>query len=142
MRQSGRSRGHNRRGATLVETAIVLSTFFVFVFGMLEMSRLGMASQLVTDAAREGCRVAIINGQPQTEVTDRVQSILNAGGIRTYTVTSLVNGAPGDVTTSKLGDQVTVNISVQFRDISWLPTPRYLGSATLSSSATMSSERP
>ena len=112
MRRVERSRAHTRRGATLVETAIVLSTFFIFVFGIIEMSRLGMVAQLLTDAAREGCRIAILDGK-----------------------------SPLDVTTSKLGDWVTVTITVSFSDVSWLPVPRFLGSATLMSSATMSSER-
>jgi Flp pilus assembly protein TadG len=138
MRLKIRSRADSRRGATLVETAIVMSTFFIFVFGMIEMSRLGMVSQLLTNSAREGCRVAVLEGKTQANVNTTVQTLLNSGGINTYTLTT----TPTDVTTSKLGDQVTLTITVSFSNVSWLSPPRFLGLATITSSATLSSERP
>jgi Flp pilus assembly protein TadG len=122
----------------MVETAIVLAVFFILVLGMIEMSRLGMVAQLLSDAARESCRLAVLNGKTPTDVTGMAQTILNSGGINTYTLTT----TPSDVTTSHLGDPVTVVITVSFSNVSWLSTPRFLGSATMQSSATMSSERP
>jgi Flp pilus assembly protein TadG len=127
-----------RRGTTLVELALVLSAFFILVLGMIEMSRLGMVAQLLSDAARESCRLAVLNGKSQTNVTGMAQTLLNSGRIQTYTLTT----TPTDVTTSHYGDQVTVTITANFNDVSWLPTPRFLGTAPVRASATMSSERP
>jgi len=128
----------------MVEAALVLPVFFLFVLGMIEFSRLGMVAQLITSAANTGCRVAVINGHTQADVTTTVQNLMSSGGIGTssYTMATI----PTDVTTSHHGDpvfdSVTVSISVPFRNVSWLSTSLFLGSVTVKSSATLSSERP
>lgn len=50
-----------RRGATLVETAFVISIFLMFLFGIFEYGRFVMTRQLMENAAREGARWAIAN---------------------------------------------------------------------------------
>jgi Flp pilus assembly protein TadG len=124
----------------MVETAIVLSIFFLLVLGLIEISRLGLTSQLLSSAANSGCRVAVINGHTQNDVVSTVQSVLSSGGIASSSYTLVTS--PSDVTTTHLGEQVTVTISVPFSKVSWLSTPLFLGSATITSSATLSSERP
>lgn len=48
-----------RRGTTLVETAIVLSIAFLFIFGIFEYGRFVMTRQVMENAAREGARWAV-----------------------------------------------------------------------------------
>ena len=55
-----------RRGASAVEMAVIAPVFLTLVLGIIESSRLGMVSQLLTTAVREGCRVAVINGMTET----------------------------------------------------------------------------
>lgn len=140
MRQPNLRHTRNRKGVTLVETSIVMSVFVLLTMGLIEVSQLGMTSQILTTAAGAGCRVAVIDGHSQADVTSEAASVLSAAGISSssYTLTT----TPGDVTTSHQGDSVTVTITVPYRNISWLGTPLFLGSATLKSSATLSSERP
>jgi hypothetical protein len=114
---------------------------------MIEMSRLGLAAQLLTSAAEAGCRVAIINGKTRNDVNNAVQSIMNSGGISTSSYTMTVATSPatsplGDITKTNEGDSITITLSCSYSDISWLPPPSFLGSSTITSSATMSSERP
>jgi hypothetical protein len=124
----------------MVETAIVLSLIFLLVLGLIEISRLGLTSQLLSSAANSGCRVAVINGHTQDDVVSTVQSVLSSGGIGSSSYTLVTS--PSDVTTTHLGDSISVTISVPFSKVSWLSTPLFLGSATIKSSATLSSERP
>jgi hypothetical protein len=122
----------------MVEAAIVLPVFMLFVYGMLETARLGLTAQLVTDAAREGCRVAVIDGMTQSNVDSTVQAILNCGGITTYT-----SGITPNFQSTKLvnGDYITLMVSVNYSDVSWLSPPRFLGAVTISATSTQSSER-
>jgi Flp pilus assembly protein TadG len=136
MRLRSRAWITSRRGAAMVDTALVVPVFLFFVYGMIETSRLGLTAQLVTDAAREGCRVAVIDGMTQSNVDTMVQEVLNSGGITTYT--SAIT--PG-FSTLKLGNKVTLNISVNYSDVSWLAPPPYFGSTTICASATLNSER-
>ena len=45
-------------GQALVEMALVLPLFFLLLFGVIEMGRIGYAYITVCNAAREGCRTA------------------------------------------------------------------------------------
>jgi hypothetical protein len=71
-------------------------------------------------------------------VTTAVSSLLNSGGIQTYSLTT----DPADVTSTALGSPITVTINVAFSDISWLSPPRFLSNTSISASATVNSERP
>jgi Flp pilus assembly protein TadG len=65
----------NRRGAALVETAMVLSGFFIMVFGIFEESRMIMMRQLLENAAREGARLALVS--TNTKTTSGIQAAVN-----------------------------------------------------------------
>jgi len=76
-----------RRGAAAVEMAFIAPAFLTLVLGIIESSRLGMVAQLLTTAAREGCRVAVLNGMTQTDVQNRINAVLSGSGISVGTVT-------------------------------------------------------
>lgn len=103
-----------RRGATLVEFAIVISIFFVFVLGLVEIGRAFMASHLLTNAARAGCRQGIVEGQTTANITATVNSLLSSQGISGTTVTVQVNGAVADASTANANDNLTVTVSRRF----------------------------
>lgn len=148
MRPSGRATGRRRRGSTMAETALVLPLFFMLIFGLIEVGRMGMIAQLLSSAANAGCRVAVIGGHSKADATAAIRSVLAAGGVSSgdCTISMYVDGdaASTDITTAHLADSdyVTVTIAVPFSKVSWLPTPIYLGSTSLGSSATLTSERP
>ena len=50
-----------RRGATIVEAALVLSLFLLFLFGLFEYSRYLLVHQMLANAARDGVRYASTN---------------------------------------------------------------------------------
>jgi Flp pilus assembly protein TadG len=51
-----------RRGATLVEAAIAITVFMTLVFCMLNLGILMFRKHVVTEAARQGARSAIVHG--------------------------------------------------------------------------------
>lgn len=139
MRQLGMN--HRCRGAAIVEMAFVLPLFIALIFAQIESARLGMVSQMLTTAAREGCRVAVVNGNTNSDVTNRVNTILTSAGMSNVTMTQV----PADCTTVHAGDSpnsITVTLSVPYSRVSWLPVPYFLTTATITASATLSSERP
>lgn len=120
---------------------MILPVFMALVMGQLESSRLGMVSQLLTTAAREGCRVAVLNGSTQTDVQNRVTAVLSPAGITPTTFTITCTGTT-TWNLAPMGTPITVSLSVPYANVSWLGTPFYLGSAQISASATLSSENP
>jgi Flp pilus assembly protein TadG len=65
-----------RRGATIVETALVMIPLTMFIFGIFEYGSLLMNMNLVNNASREGCRYALVNNTSSTIATD-VQTVVN-----------------------------------------------------------------
>jgi len=63
-------------GQALVEMALVLPLFFLLLFGVMEMGRIGYAYITVCNAARAGARTATIGGKD----LDITNDIDNAAG--------------------------------------------------------------
>jgi Flp pilus assembly protein TadG len=77
-----------RRGLTLAEAAIVTSVFTTLVLGMFDLGLAAFRQQLVSRAARQGARLAIVHGQSApsgfnggTWGTATISTYANASGI-------------------------------------------------------------
>lgn len=138
-----------RRGAVTVEMALVLPIFTMLVFGIIEFGRGFMIMQLVTNAAREGCRRAIIDGSTNSDVTNYIktfmQSSANVAPSNTA-VTITVTPAPGNpansgnnLATCASRDLVTVKVQIPFSAVQ-LITAKYLKGKTLTGQASMRHE--
>jgi len=122
-----------RRGAAAVEFAVVAPVFVLLVFGMIEFGRMVMVQQMLTNAAREGARLGVIEGNTSNDVETRVDNYLAAANITGATVGVATLPASG----SDTGDRISVTVSIPFGQVSWLPTPMYLGGTSLASTAIM-----
>jgi Flp pilus assembly protein TadG len=131
-----------RRGAASAELALVVPLFLLLICGTLETSRVCSVSEILTNVARDGCRVAVANGQTNSNAQTRMTTLLSNAGITGYSTPQiLVNGTAGDVSTSAFGANITVTVSVPFGSVTWLPISYVLSSSmTLSGTAVMSSE--
>ncbi|MEX0716173.1 MAG: TadE/TadG family type IV pilus assembly protein [Planctomycetaceae bacterium] len=145
-----RPRGNHgrRRGAALVEMALVLPIFFMVVLGVIEFGRAMMVAQLVTNSAREGARLGVLdgssNGEVNTFITDFLGSSLNVSpGDVTIDIT--VTPAPGNTTsgneiaTAQARDLVTVRVELPFEKVQFLPGS-YLASKKLVGQSAMRHE--
>jgi Flp pilus assembly protein TadG len=126
----------NRRATAAVEFAVVAPVFLLMVFGMIEYGRMVMVYQVLTNASREGARVAVLDGATTASVTSQVNSYLSSGTITGATVTV----SPNPPSNAEYGDPVTVTVSIPFSQVSWLPSPMYLGGKTLTSATVMRRE--
>jgi cell division protein FtsB len=61
MRRMTVRRRRLRGGATIVETALVLSVLLLFLFGIFEYARYLLVNQMLSNAARDGARYAATN---------------------------------------------------------------------------------
>ena len=131
-----RSCRRQRRGAAVVEFALVAPLFFLLVLGMIEYGRMVMVQQILTNASREGARRAVLDGITTASVQTSVNDYLSGANITgaTVTVTSNAPVAPD------YANSMTVQVSIPFSQVSWLPSPMYLGSHTMSANTTMRRE--
>ena len=106
----------NRRGAAVVEFAVVVPIFLTLVFGMIEYGRMVMVQQIITNAAREGARVAILTTATTSSVTSTVTTYLTNVSITGETVTV----SPNPPTSAAAGTGVTVTVSIPYSSVSWM----------------------
>jgi Flp pilus assembly protein TadG len=115
-----------RAGATATEFAVVAPLFFLLIFGLIEVGRGLMVQHLMTNAARQGCRVAVIEGKTSSDVSAAVLNVLSREGISGDTVSVQVNDAAANASSAKSGDEITVIVSIPTSAVSWVPKARVL----------------
>jgi Flp pilus assembly protein TadG len=70
------------RGAALLETALALPMVLLVAVGIFEFGRAYQTWQILTNAAREGARVAVLPGANDGIVAARAVSYMQAGQLR------------------------------------------------------------
>ena len=108
------------------------------IFGMIEYGRMVMVQQVLTNASREGARLAVLDGATNGEIKIRVNDYLDSAGIDWDH--ALVTVTPDPPTSAAFGDPITVKVSIPFSKVSWLPSPMYLGGKTLTATTVMRRE--
>jgi Flp pilus assembly protein TadG len=69
----------NERGAALLETAITIPLILLISVGIFEFGRAYQTWQVLTNAAREGARIAVINGTTDDQVRQAVRDYMTGG---------------------------------------------------------------
>ncbi len=64
------------RGAAIVEFAIILPLLLTLLFGIIEFGWVFMIRQTLANAAREGCRVAVLKTATEDDVLQRVREVM------------------------------------------------------------------
>ena len=123
-----------RRGAAVVEFALVAPVFLTLTVGCIELGRAIVVQQLLTNASREGARVA---GYDTTTSTSTVAAEVNSylANVNISGATTVV--APSNLSNMSDGQQVSVTVSVPFNNVSWLPKPFFLANQTLQATSVM-----
>jgi Flp pilus assembly protein TadG len=103
----------NQRGSALIETAITIPIVLLVSIAVFEFGRAYQTWQVLTNAAREGARVAIIAGTTDQQVSDTVRNYLTTGRLTNPGAASInINRAvPFGSTTAS---SVTVNLPFSF----------------------------
>lgn len=134
IRQSrNRRRCIRRRGAAMVEFAIVAPLLFFFFFAAFEFCRVAMIRHTVDNAVYEGCRQAIIPGATSGGARATAANVLGTLGLNGSTVT--VSPATIDNRTP----EVTVTVEVSLDDNTFVP-PQFFGGKKITRTLTMQRE--
>lgn len=126
----------HRRGTAAVEFAVIAIPLFLFVFGSLEFGRAMMVVQSLDEAARVGCREAILDGSTNQEIVDAIDALLQTAGINQYSITM----NPDPPTNAAQWAPVTITVNASIANASWLPLPRYFANKSFTASCTLPRE--
>ena len=134
----------NQRGAALIETAITIPLVLLVSVSIFEFGRAYQTWQILTNAAREGARIAVLESYTDAQVTSTVRNYLTGGQLTNAAGASItiVRNVPFGSTTAS---RVTVNYPFQFMVLN--PVARIVRSGsslgtplTMQSSALMRNE--
>ncbi|UCD29173.1 MAG: pilus assembly protein [Planctomycetota bacterium] len=125
---------NTRRGAAVVEMAVVTPLLLTIMFGIIEFGWVLTVKENINNATREACRVGILPGGTQQAIYDRFVEAVSPIGI---TVT------PGMLTVieaTTANPVVTVRSSVPYSEVSLLGSFLGINPGTIGSSCVMRKE--
>lgn len=127
--------GKSRSGLAAAEFALVLPFLVFLAIGMIEMGRGLQVKEILSDAARKGCRTGIQPLATNTTVSADVNNVLTDNNITASdaTITIQVNGVTANVNTAKQNDKISVKVSIPVSKIAWI-TPLFLPGSSIESS--------
>ena len=79
VKQLLRRRLRSERGAELIELALVLPILLLVFAGIVDFALMFQRFLTVSNAAREGARIAVLPGYTQTDVQNRVTQYVREG---------------------------------------------------------------
>jgi Flp pilus assembly protein TadG len=137
MRLNRRRSYSSERGQALLETALTLPIVLLVAVGIFEFGRAFQTWQILTNAAREGARIAVLPGSSVSDVQSRVVTYMHQGQLPSATTDMVVVDQsvtmPIGATATAAASVVTVNYPFSFVMLN--PVARLLSSsATLGAS--------
>lgn len=103
----------NERGAALLETAITIPIILLISVGIFEFGRAYQTWQVLTNAAREGARIAILSEMSDADVSAAVTNYMNGGRLTDVQSANIVIERNVDVN-GRSSSRITVNYPFSF----------------------------
>lgn len=107
-------RYRNQRGAALLEAAITIPIILLISVGIFEFGRAYQTWQVLTNAAREGARLAVINGSTDAAVTARVRDYMQSGSLPNYGTAAVTIQRAVALTGSDTASKIQIDYPFQF----------------------------
>ena len=123
-----------RRGAVVVEFALVATLVILVIFSMFEFSWVNVMRHTADNAAYEASRFGIVPGANVAEVEDKAQDYLDSVRVVGATITV----APDPITEETAN--VSVSVDIPLARNSWI-IPDFTKNASVSASSTLRAER-
>jgi Flp pilus assembly protein TadG len=139
----------NERGTALLEAAITIPMLLLIAVGIFEFGRAYQTWQVLTNAAREGARMAIVPEPVSGAAEARVRQYMQDGGLPNYSSAGVTVNRNATVTVNGTGVSATqVTIAYPFDFIVLQPVAKLINpgsttgqSLTMQASALMRNEQ-
>ena len=114
----------NRRGAAIVEFAVVAPLFVAILLGTIEACSMVFLRQSVEMAAYEAARVAIVNQTKSDQVQQAAKNVLDSRKVKDYAIKI----TPSDFQGAPYGSFIQIEVTAPCSSNSLLPVMYYGGS--------------
>jgi Flp pilus assembly protein TadG len=109
-----KKRMRSERGAALVEAAMIMPLIMLISVGIFEFGRAYQSSQVLTNAAREGARLAVLEGRTDEEVRARVNKYVTDGGLTALSDGNIQVNRTVTLTATATASTVTITYPFEF----------------------------
>ena len=139
-------RMRSEKGAALIEAAITVPIILLISVGIFEFGRAYQTLQVLTNAAREGARMAVITTSTDEAVTARVRNYMQAGSLSNHATAAVTIVRNVSMTGADTGSSIVIDYPFQFMVLNPVvrliaPTDTKTGAPiTMKSSALMRNE--
>lgn len=103
-----------QQGAALLEAAITIPLILMVCIGIFEFGRAYQTWQVLTNAAREGARAAVIVGTTDADVTTRVRNYMQGGALPNYGTATVTITHNVPLTGPDTGSRVQIDYPFSF----------------------------
>ena len=139
-------RMRSEKGAALIEAAITVPIILLICVGIFEFGRAYQTMQVLTNAAREGARMAVITTSTDEAITARVRAYMEAGSLSNHATAAVTIQRSVAMTGADTGSSIVIDYPFQFMVLN--PVVRLIAPAdtktgapiTMKSSALMRNE--
>jgi Flp pilus assembly protein TadG len=107
-------RMRSEKGAALIEAAITVPIILLISVGIFEFGRAYQTWQVLTNAAREGARMAVITGSTDADVTTRVRNYMKAGALPNHGTAAVTVQRGVVLTGADTGSEIKIDYPFQF----------------------------
>ena len=104
----------NQKGAALLETAITLPLVLLVCVSIFEFGRAYQTWQVLTNAAREGARVAVLSDATDAQVLAAVKDYMKGGQLPSFADANIAIERTVPFATSNTASRVTVSYPFKF----------------------------
>ena len=148
MKPTLRRLARSERGAALIEAAFTMPLLLLVSISVFEFGRAYQHWQILTNAAREGARIASLPGVPNTAITERVRTYMTAGQLTKAATAGIAIARTTQISIgASTAPASTVTVSYPFQFVVLQPIARLVVSGTtvgeaitMTTSATMRNE--
>jgi len=120
----------SERGQALLETAMVLPIMLLIAVGIFEFGRAFQTWQILTNAAREGARIAVMPGTPVSDVQSRVVNYMHDGQLLDATTSMIAvnQGVTMTISPTSTASATLVTVNYPFSFVMLNPVARMISS--------------
>ena len=104
----------NQKGAALLETAITLPLVLLVCVSVFEFGRAYQTWQVLTNAAREGARVAVLSESTDAQVTSAVKAYMQGGQLPSAALANISVERTVPFAASNTASRVTISYPFKF----------------------------
>ena len=139
LRSPAAGRGATRRGAVVVEMALIVPFLVALLLGICELGQALRVHSFLSEASRQGCAAGSQPGNNNADVIEDVKHALSTFKLNpgAAVITIKVNNVVGNVAQAKRNDKITVTVAIPMSAAAWTGSSIFVPSGSIRSETTV-----